>query len=481
MFVGYTLSRISFIDISAANATSDSNVSFSIKSNSNISGSIKAGQTIHKMVKAGNYEVTLSQNETSYISTVSVSGFFSSTTVSGKLVPEKARTFIGDNPGPCVQLISNVLISYSCSGTLDEVVIHVPATATQPTYTLKNPSSGSYLDRDLDGFVQTNEGAFVLAKSGYNNPVHTMYGMNSELLITSQTPLPDLDSNTIYSVKPLDKGFSVFNSPVTQIYTYSSVHAKPQIVKIPESTNKTLKLSSFDLSSNKGVFDYSYDNEDNKNTSSQQSKSQLVITKESINYYISSDKNYTSAIFCGSHSICTADSNSMDSYDISDIEHPIKTATLHDVLDIKSSDSGVLAIEKDGVINFNPETNIGSVEFSTGNLAYNGLAKDQTGYILSLSGLNNKRFALLVNQTSPNIDSIDKKVYELQKVSEISSISVYRQYVYISPNYGDPVFNNQTGYFDIDPKLKNTVKNKIAAALIDGGIDTSKYKIIFTN
>jgi hypothetical protein len=93
---------------------------------------------------------------------------------------------------------------------------------------------------------------------------------------------------------------------------------------------------------------------------------------------------------------------------------------------------------------------------------------------------NGKKVALLVNQEQENTDSINIKIEQLARLSEVKSVSIYGRYIYISPDIGNPQPNPQTGFFEYD---KTTVKN--ANAIINQeidriGISRSTYTIINT-
>jgi hypothetical protein len=188
----------------------------------------------------------------------------------------------------------------------------------------------------------------------------------------------------------------------------------------------------------------------------------------------------TSILLCGEQKLCVVGDGKLSIYDISGKKAKLDY-TIGNADEIMQDGNSIIAIRNKDVLNINPLTGTGFISYSLGDYELCGMQPDNNGYILCLIDNKSKKVALRIDENSNNSDSIDKKVANLQKYSEVSEISAYGKYIYVIPELGEPTFIPSLGNFGYNP---NTVKNldEILQKRISAvGISRSKYTIINTS
>ena len=151
------------------------------------------------------------------------------------------------------------------------------------------------------------------------------------------------------------------------------------------------------------------------------------------------------------------------------------------ITSIQNTDVGLLALSDTRILNLDVDNKTGFVEYSFGDRKFCGLQKDVGGYLLCQTNTKGVNAVLRIDQTSNNSDSIDKKVAGLEKMSEVKNVSVYGQFLFISPDLGELVYDNSLGFFNYDPSVKQSVNDKISHQIDVLGVDRNTYHIINTS
>src|SRR5690606_38943280 len=94
-------------------------------------------KVVRVLVERGDYEIVATQGTKGSLAIVSAGGFLGTNKSLALLQSEKARSFIGDNPGSCMHLVRNILASTPCRGYVEELGFHVPANATRASFVKK--------------------------------------------------------------------------------------------------------------------------------------------------------------------------------------------------------------------------------------------------------------------------------------------------------------------------------------------------------
>jgi hypothetical protein len=59
-------------------------------------------------------------------------------------------------------------------------------------------------------------------------------------------------------------------------------------------------------------------------------------------------------------------------------------------------------------------------------------------------------------------------------------VSIYGNFIYVSANYDEPVYDKASNSYGPDPQVKKTVDAAIDQKIKDLGIDEKKYQVVKT-
>ena len=202
--------------------------------------------TVSQRVKKGNYEVTVTQGDTSYLTVVKAGGFLSKTKISANLVAEKYRSFVGDNPSPCT-FDGDVLYSYDCRGSIIRLTKHVPATATLSTYTNKAPTR---LEGTVEGFVTVGSGTVAVL-----HPIdvegggqHVAYSINNKLIPIGYVELQGAGNDIEYMATAFGSGILLSSRKYDEFLYYKGLGSPSEKIVIKNPDDKNLRPSLADNS-----------------------------------------------------------------------------------------------------------------------------------------------------------------------------------------------------------------------------------------
>ena len=477
------LSRHSFIQIiPASNNTGE--VVYSLKNQSSGKTTIiKSSGTVKKLVRKGSYEILAAQNEKSYFSVVETGWFLGKTAIQPKLAEEKARNFIGDGPASCMHVIDGVFASLTCGDLFSEFKLHVPATTQQPTYTLK--SSSTLENGIVEGLVNTSKGSVLILKSMYGVD-HTAYLVNSDLELSRETVLEKLDSDKSYAVQSYKSGFLVYDSQFSQFLYYKSLGSAPTLLNIKPPSDDELLPASLKVQGDNIVVVYTnapigdtdesgQDTEDDREAP-KKIKTVVTVTKDGQSKQYEFNKQLFYAMLCGTQKICLIIEGSLQVYDISG-KKPSRSFSVKDVKAIETIDGSLLIVTNSGVLELNADTGEGYLQYSFGNRTYCGVGGLGDSYVLCLENEAQRTAALLISPGVALSDNIDKKIIELERLSEIKNVSIYGKYIYISPDFGEVTYQTSLGEFGYNPDILKQTVAKINQEVDKLNIDRDKYKI----
>jgi hypothetical protein len=471
-----------FLQISVTGSSNGAELTYTITNQStNDVAEVKTQEhTIKKLLRKGDYEITVQQAETSYVALPTVSGFLSTKTVSAGLQLEKSREFVGNNPGPCM-LYADILFSRPCDGNLSELTKHSPATSSSPTVTEApqvDPNSAeikSLITFGGQNILLTLDNAYALSV------------LRPDLTFADYTYLPEFAVTSDYTMQTYDQGFVVYSTDLKTIKYFSSLADTASPIDSPEPDSEIshpVELSTYKNSIG-GLFNNEESSSDEASEEKPDSKKLFNGTSEFVFYNTKANndtytfnKLYSSGGLCGERKLCLISNNVLDVYDVSS-KKAKRLFVVDDVQKILPSPDSLTIIKSNQVVRINPDSKTGFIEYSYGDYKYCGAAQAGAGYVLCLINNKSDKFALYINTAAINKDSIDKKTAELLRDPNISDLSVYKNYIYVSPNLGRPtIYNAQTRGYDYDPDLKQSTNSKIRTRVKEIGIDQSIYTII---
>jgi hypothetical protein len=435
-----------------------------------------------KLLSRGNYELLVTQNESSYFSVVTVGGFLGKTAVKAPLTPEKSRKFIGNNPAPCMHYTGQTLFTYSCGSSYQHIQRHVPATASQPTYT---QNTSSIIEGDIEGIVKTSEGDFILIKAPPmdedQGAPHTLYHLTSSLELQNGVPLLDLDKERTYSVQAYKQGFLVYDALFESIYYYSSTGSKPVSVNIDRPEDEQLKPYALTAQGESILLAFSNNTKgevaDIHDTTGANVKVEVVISEHDRSRHFRFKTQYSSMLLCGNNKLCLLHADELEVHDIADDKQRL-LYMVQDVASIDSIGKDLLIVQEKAILNLDVESRQGAVQYSLGSYTFCGIKNDLGGYVLCLINGKSEKVALLIDPSRNNTDSIDKKVAELEKLPQVKNLSVNYTFIYVSPEMGELVFDQGLGGFVPDPAALTAANHAINQTIDRLGINRSTYTII---
>jgi hypothetical protein len=442
---------------------------------------------LKRMVPRANYEVEVVAEDRSFVSLTKTKPFLQTTTIGAQLVPEKERTFVGNEPGPCM-FYQNVLYSYDCGQDLTSLKVHVPATATDPTYIQNADFEGA----SIEGIITLNGQGYVLSQPFAGDdvaPTHVLYPLTPSLTFNANTPLPDLKPDMSYAVKAFKDGFVAYDSTnFEDIKFYASGQAAPQVIELGKPTspnaqtpaalsvNSTQVATLYNSLSTDG--DRGNDADANQAQKSLKGVSELIVQNSGDPKHFKFGKLYTAGGICGNDKACLLSGNTLDMYDISGD----KAALLYRLPNIQAIQyvrGQILLVNDQGLMALNPDTLSGSFLYSFGSYTYCGLAESDAGYMLCVTNPQGESSALYLSDQVVS-SAIDKQVLKLRSSSLVTNVSAYGPYLYVTPQAGELVYRPDLHGYGYDLGQLNSTNAAIEELVNKIGIDRSKYQIIPT-
>lgn len=476
----YFLINYGFISIPIDGGASPLNVSITNQ---------KGDKTIHKtiesgsakiLVRKGSHEIIAKQNNASYFEVIKSVGFMKTTTINPKLSSEHYRKFIGDNPSPCMFYNGVVLLSSGCGENYYRAQVHVPATNQLPSHTIKTNSS---IEGNIEGYFSLLDKNMVLIKAPEINEdqgsPHSLFTITGDFRLSDAKSLTELNSDKNYTIIPYQQGLIAHDSSLEDIYYYPTVGGKAERLTFKIPSNQDLK--PYVITSNESSVGVGFasslaitDIESGKNY-----KSKIIIKTDGEEKAFDFDKRYAVIKFCGKNKLCLLDRKRMDIYDTSGDKQRF-LYSLNNVENVVTSGNNLLIIRSNEIINFDTSAKTGFLSYSFAGYKYCGLRTSQNGYVVCLINTKKDKVAVLIDLSKSNTDNIDKKIADLIKIPEISKLSIYDKFIFISPEVGELISNESTGDFEYNPVTRNNAVKKINEEIDKLQIDRGQYKILIT-
>lgn len=481
------VSTMSVISLSVSNPDPSRAVSYSFTDESGkaVNGEITDGSAT-KIIRKGDYQITIWQGGKSYVAFIQAKGFFRKTTVNASLTPESSRSFVGANPSPCMEYVSEKLLSSSCGAAFEDTRVHRPATDRQPSivenivpYNAFGPS---------EGIVLTKFGPVVLIQSSYSEdeePGHYASILDDNLQDSGRTRLDGLDPNKTYAMKAYKDGFIAYDTDFEDIYYFTSLSSRPVRITADPPTENSMKPYLIGVSNEVITLAYSNRPADNiadsvDSTENEEDMPAEVAVISGNNSRRFSLKGYfTDVLACGEKKLCLAGSSKLSVYDISGdkakAEYEVPGAKA-----IEATGKGLVAVTNQGVLRLDTNLREGFLEYTFGGYDYCGVHPAVSGYVLCVESEKLGKNALAIDQSGKADEPLDKKVLAVSKTPGITFISAYGDYVYIVPDYGDLEYDAASGINRYNPATKQTVNQQISAAVTREGLDKPPYRVFNT-
>lgn len=488
LLVVYWLSSHSRIQITLPSTPASGDTTYTLREvSSGKVKQVKSGATsVSMIISRGNYEVSINNTSGNYVTyTPETPRFLGSQKVNAKLKKELERKFIGDAPKACYGYTGKVLVSGDCGSPLNEYLVHKPATADITTYAgagpnkifAQNPTLLA-IDTRLYAVAKViKPGADVDSTSGdiYS---YELLRFNSAFKIDAQNTINALSGTTNYTFKQSQgTGIVAYDSNLAKIYNFNTEgklidQASPDK---PEGKNLKPVAVSFKDSKTYAVLYSSPIAEPGK-----QPSSELAVTMGgSARHIMLEGKSYSDAKLCGSDKVCLLGGEvGMDVYGINGSSakyaYSVPDAS---AIEASASQKELVVAAKDGIISLDVDNREGNYIFMFGDYKFNGIQVTGNCYVLQLTNNKSRGVALLLDLGKEVSAPIDKKIAELQKLSQVSFASVYGNYIYVSANLGSLQYNSSQNGFGYNPETKKAAADSINKEIDRIGIDRKKYVI----
>jgi hypothetical protein len=473
----------SYVEITVDNPGNGSNYTYTLKQQgSDKTTKYTAGPTIKKLVGRGSHDTTITDGQQSGFVVTHSGGFLTTSSYHISLSDEKSRSFVGNNPGVCSHYTGTLLMSYECHGLYRDALVHVPATNTTPTYT--NKVKGAAVPGNIESIISTKEGTIVLVRgpstSDDNHEVDSplsLYRLRNDATINGSILVPSFTDKTPYTLEPYKDGFILYNSSFTQVYYFSSMIAAPVAINL--SAPKTKGLTSFAFDTHQDNILTVYTNKSNADASDDKANAgsagyQLFITNGSSSKKYGYTGSIDSISFCG-QSICILDKGTLGVYSYtSGLKLRYKVSSVRALAALGEK---ALQVTDSGVINLDPQTGSGTIDYSFGNYKFCGLEPATSGYVLCIVDRKSNRLALYIDPAHTNTDSIDKKIDQLSNLIYVSKVSINGSKIFVIPNLGSTKYQPSIGIYDYDPATRTAAGTAINQKIDELGISRSAYQI----
>lgn len=436
----------------------------------------------------GEKEVFAQNNGSSGLTVSKTGGFLNTERVELSLRPEKLRKFIGDNPEPCTQLVGERLFSYECSGNLSSIKLHYPATLDEPTFVKEVVGVDDPVT--ILGTMSDGKNLLVVSRGvNYGDDEAQSYSyfvsvISADGTIVSEGVIDALDSKKQYVASEFGDGLLLLDdSESSGISIDPSLKVKKDI-KRAVAKDGTLAFKSFQSDGQNIVSlftdeEESLEKDPHSSDTKSSGKSEIVVQNGGSELHISMNELFQKVVLCGKNKLCGLDNKRVRVFDISE-KGAVYQYQITGALDILSSDSGVALFRNKGVVDFDTTQKSGSVDYDTGGYESCGAKLSSSSYLVCLINSRQDKSALYINRGAVNADSIDKKVLDVLDNKDIKTLSIYGQFVYITPELGEPQYIASLREYGFSSQARQAAAQSIQNSISKAGIDTSVYKIINT-
>jgi hypothetical protein len=450
---------------------------FKNQENQKVSEVKTTASRIKKSVSKGNYEVTVSQSQSNYFAVASTG---STNTVNATLETQKGRQFIGNQPDSCRLIKEKILLSYECGRSVESLNVHTPATESLPTLTKPALSPGEDI---LEGFIHTNGGQDILLIqeavtagheefSGGDHSPHAAFVVSGNpavnLDLSDRTALEDLEGQYSYNLMAYKDGFIAYNDEISHVLYYENLTTKPQEIKLEDLSDERLKPQAIRALGQVYVVPYAAAGEEGNTTA--------VVYSSNKSKRFDFDKALNSVRPCGDQLLCGLTEDMLEVYSIKN-EDPELVYQVSGVRAIENfGENNLLVVTREGIINLDIKAKAGAFQYRFGDYRYCGIQLFEDTYAVCVVNTRGGKSMLAIQQDQIS-DNIDQKVAALIKLKELDTISVYGDFIFISPDTGEVQFDPAQQGYVYDQEVIKSSNVKINQKIEDIGIDRNKYKI----
>ncbi|MEM6997309.1 MAG: hypothetical protein AAF413_00190 [Patescibacteria group bacterium] len=471
-------SRISFISLELPSPQEiETTVSLTDK------GSLKNSQitipsgstTARRLVFGNNYQLRLRSGDRASIEAVDTRGFFRTSSVTADLRQKPSVEFIANNPGPCSFTESGVVYSYTCGGSLDTMSVHIPPDGQQPGYvsgyTGSNPSLAIIDTATLNGktilHLESTDGAKYLAEFDSGNV--------AEIAVINNLSQPE------YRLLERSNDIVLYSSNLRQVLVFNDIGSTPNLLAIPEPSNKTLvghelrHLNDRLLAVYSDAFKDQAIGDSDVNSGElgdNRGESELIVFGGGEEIRLPLDQTRVDVGFCSGSLICVHTGGQLDVYRLSN--NSIQKATDYTgVEDMAYTASGgyILFAQQIALLD---EDSASVHEVISNSAGFCGIHQNDSVLSVCTTVRGRKHLVRLVESSS--YDRIIEAYQTLSISPDIDSLSIHKNTIHISPIRAKTVQDPGSRFSGQDPVERAEIRSRVEAAIQNAGIP-SDYEV----
>lgn len=438
-------------------------------------------KSVRKLVPNGSYNVFVQSEESSYIVALETKPFLSTVKNSVVLKLEDNREFVGHNPGPCNTMLSDVLYSFECSGNLDSVIKHNPATASQPSYTLRTISENF---TPILGVSQTKIGPVLFTEAVFKNEeeMESNYAISllgGDFVLKDRREITDLyfDGDG-YKITAYRDGLLVYRSDLTQGFYYATLGAAAEIIELPKPKKTGHRPVGLRSQNDSLVLIYSNSTIGDEVSDEKNPESELIIMTPSSTKRYEFKEFINDAALCGKK-ICVLSNFTVKSFIEKDKSLALES-TIEKVDSLEIAADKVFLRTNKGIVDFDFDTNKGSFSYRFGGYTYCGINEVDLGYVICLIDADNNKVALRITSGFPLVQPIDKQVFKLQQQREVTDVSAYKNILFVTPYINLNQSTGDTQQNNLTEQQINEGKQNLSKGLNNSGLAGSSFTVINT-
>ena len=439
-----------------------------------------------RFVKKSSYEITVSTSNSGGWTQTETGGLLSTTQQKVTTDFERKRTFVADQPKGCMAF-DQVLVTIDCDVNSDSLTIHLPGSQDVP------PSVQTNTDGVIGGVIgvaSTASGTVGLVQketededsTGY---IYSLLSIKVPFAYSGQTVINVADDNAIYKIASYRDGVIVYSDSFSDITYYPAIGAPAEKIKAPTIPSG---YNPYKLNVTGGTISLSYSNQDPEDDTSQDKVSKDIASLVYVVDQNGTTRNYSlkgfwsNILLCQDTIICAVsavgEKQQVSVYKINGSALD-QLYSVNNVSQVAFTTAGLLIVNDKNILRLNPATRSAVVDYSLGKFSYCGSGSSQlpASYIICVADQTGSH-ALLVEAGSPSAISVDKVLLDLTASKSVESVTIDRNTVYITPNYGEDVFNEAEGYFGYDPKTQAAADATIESLVVKSKLRENSYNVL---
>ncbi len=415
----------------------DQNTSYAVFASSGNRVSSTQGDGYNKTIRNGTYYVVVEGSKGTFVFSTSVGRFLKTSFKQVQLVPESERTYIGDNPFPCMYHLWGSFISGGCGSFISDFSVHTPATTSMPTY--KEPFMPDSIGGYLSAVLYQKDGQPIIlsrfeATEGGGEASYYLQKLPADKSTPPFDPVPFVDVNRDYSISRYGDGFVLYTQADRTIWYYPSFQKQPTklILKTVPKDMSLIHIGVQDSVIVQLFGDYKPATEAKPDTQGT-GKTTVVISQNNSEKQYTLKGHYKGGFVCGSELLCLLGANNtLYSYKL-DGKKLILNTEIPDVLDTLSIGSRLYYVTASGLTDFDFTSQEGRLIYSFGSYRFCGTIQAPDGFYMCIMDKKDRRVALHIQQNQPVSYKIDRAVEKLSSVSGVDVISANGFYLYVIP------------------------------------------------